>query len=387
MTESPIVMPKLGLTMSEGLLAEWSVKPGDEVQAGQVLFVVETDKISNEIEAPAAGRITRVLVGEGETVDVGTPVALWTGPGQAAAPRNGESAPASPPPAPSPASARDDRATSERVRSTPMARRLARQAGIAIEACVGTGPRGRIQARDVQEKLASAATRPAAKGRDLRAIIAARVARSQAEVPHFYLTADAAVDSLMALRRELNGDPLSPRKISVTAFLATAVARALRLAPEANVLWRDGRTVACADVGIGVAVDTAAGVMAPVIRVEAGEGLYAIAARLEGAIERARAGRLSAADAGEAAIGLSNVGMFRVRALAPIIDPDQTFMLGVGAPMPAFRPAPDGSPVAVQLLTLTLACDHRAIDGAAAARFLAAIVELIEQPARLTIST
>lgn len=385
MTESPIVMPKLGLTMSEGLLAEWNVKPGDDVTAGQILFVVETDKISNEIEAPTAGRITRLLVAAGETVDVGTPVALWTGPGQGGAPEPAgvENAPALEPPA------RGDAQPDEtRTRSTPFARRLAKQGGIAIECCAGTGPRGRVQARDVRAALEGQATKPSApgSGRNLRALIAARVTRSKAEIPHFYVTADVAFDALDALRRDLNADPRTRAKLSVTVFLAAAVAHALRLVPEANVVWRDGRAELLAGIGVGIAVDTPEGVMAPVLEIASGDGLDAIAARLDAAVGRARSGRLATRDAGEAAIGISNVGMFGVRALTPIIDPDQTYMLGIGGPKSTFRPGADGRPVAVQEVTLSLACDHRAVDGVGAARFLSTIVALLEQPGRLTLS-
>ncbi len=388
MTESPIVMPKLGLTMSEGLLAEWNVQPGDDVTAGQVLFVVETDKISNEVEAPSAGRITRLLVAAGDTVDVGTPVALWTGPGQGGAPEPAETEKILAAPAPPASSASEDGKPGDaRTRATPFARRLAKQGGIAIESCAGTGPRGRIQARDVRAALEGRATKPSAprSGRDLRALIAARVTRSKTEIPHFYVTADAAFDALNTLRRDLNADTRTRAKLSVTVFLAAAVAHALRLVPEANVVWRDGRAVPLLGIGIGLAVDTPEGVMAPVLEIEPGDNLDAIAAKLDAAVGRARAGRLGARDAGEATIGISNVGMFGVRALTPIIDPDQTYMLGVGGPRPTFRPAADGTPVVVQEVTLSLACDHRAVDGAGAARFLSTIVALLEQPGRLTL--
>lgn len=386
MTETSILMPKLGLSMTEGLLSEWNVKPGDEVAAGQVLFVVETDKISNEVEAPAAGRITSILVGAGETVDVGTPLALWTGPGQAGvAPAEHAAPERSPTPPAGPASPPGE---DKRVRSTPFARRLAKQGGIAIESCVGTGPRGRIQARDVRAALEDTAgpTPTPAGGRDLRALIAARVTRSKAEVPHFYVAADAAFDTLNALRRDLNADPAAAGRLSVTVFLAAAVARALALLPQANVAWRDGRAVRLAGIGVGIAVDTPAGVLVPVVRVPSGDTLQALAGRLDAAIGRARGGRLGAADAGEASIGISNVGMFGVRSLVPIIDPDQTYMLGVGAPRAVFRPGPGGEPVPLQEATLSLACDHRAVDGAGAARFLALVVELLEQPGRLLLA-
>jgi pyruvate dehydrogenase E2 component (dihydrolipoamide acetyltransferase) len=381
MRGAPIVMPKLGLTMSEGLIAEWQVGPGDEVAAGQILFVVETDKISNEIEAPAPGRIVSLLVAAGETVPVGATVALWTGPAQGGA-MLPDSAPADPPvPVPPPAIP----ATEERIRATPFARRLATLGGLALADIAGTGPRGRIQARDVQARLDRPASppppRPARDPRDLRPLIAARVSRSKAEIPHFHVTADAAFDRLAALRAELNADPQAPRKLSVTALLAMAVARAFAAHPDANAVWRDDRATPLDRMAIGIAVDTPGGVMAPVVAVTG--GVHAFAAAMEAAIERARAGRLGATDMGAAAIGMSNVGMFGVRALAPIIDPDQSFMLGIGAPHLAFRLGEDGAPRPAQQVTLTLACDHRLIDGAAAARLLADMVAAIEHPLRL----
>lgn len=380
---APIVMPKLGLTMAEGLIAEWKVAPGEAVSAGQVLFVVETDKISNEIEAPADGTILALLAEEGATVAVGAPVATWTGPGQGTGGTEQPPAPLSEPVGAPPVAAP---ARGERRLSTPFARRLAQQAGIDLAGVGGSGARGRIKARDVQAAIdrrttAPAVSAPAPRGRDLRALIAARVTRSKAEIPHFYLSADARFDALAALRREVNADPSSPGKLSVTAFLGAAVGRALALHPEANGVWRGDRVEPLDAIAIGIAVEAPGGVMAPVVPL--GGGIHDFASALDAAIERARQGRLGAADVGAAAIGISNVGMFAVRSLTPIIDPDQSFMLGVGAPRAAFRADENGAPVAVREVTLTLACDHRAIDGAAAARFLATIVELIEHPVRL----
>ncbi len=389
MTEqaAAIVMPKLGLTMSEGLIAEWLVAPGDDVATGQVLFVVETDKISNEIEAPAPGRIVSLLAEAGDVVAVGVPVATWTGPGAADVPPLPAEDAAMPvavdsaPPPTTPANAVG------RILSTPLARRLAKLDGVDIAQVTGTGARGRIQACDVQAVIDARGATPArsapAPGRDLRPLIAARVARSKAEIPHFYVAADVRFDALTALRNDLNADPLAPRKLSITAFLVVAVARALALMPEANVLWRGNRAAPLSRIAIGIAVDTPGGVMAPVVPMNG--TIHAVADRLDAAIERARQGRLGAADAGEAAIGISNVGMFAVRSLTPIIDPDQSFMLGVGAPQAVFRPGPDGAPLAVREVTLSLACDHRAIDGAGAARFLATIVDLLEHPGRLLV--
>jgi len=389
MAHTAIIMPKLGLTMSEGVISEWHVAPGDEVQMGQLLFVVETDKISSEVEAPAPGRIRELLVAAGETVDVGAAVATWSGPGQIADIAAGLAEVVAEPMPPSPAPSPPVTAGGRRL-STPLARRLAARENVDIALIAGTGPRGRIQAHDVQAVMDSRirptappvpASSPAT--RDLRPLIAARVTRSKAEIPHFYLTADVAFDALNAVRRDCNTDPAAPRKLSVTALLGAAVARALVLCPQANVVWRGGRAEALPGLALGIAVDTPGGVMAPIV--SAGGGVYAFAAALDAAVDRARKGRLSAADLGDAAIGISNVGMFGVRSLTPIIDPDQTFMLGVGAPHGVFRPDARGNPVAVQEVTLSLACDHRAIDGAGAARFLSVIAELIEQPARLLI--
>jgi pyruvate dehydrogenase E2 component (dihydrolipoamide acetyltransferase) len=332
---------------------------------------VETDKINNEVEASAAGRIVALVAEAGSTVEVGATIALWTGTDQV---RSTLDYAAPPPPS--------------RVLSTPLARRLAAQGAMAIGDVPGTGPRGRIQARDVRAMLDRRPVPPVdlpsapRAPRDHRALIAARVSRSFTEIPHFYVTADAVFDPLSSLRDDLNADPEGPGKLSVTAFITAAIGRALTRVPGANVVWRDGRVAELATVAVGVAVETTAGVAAPVVPV-GGDGLYALARRLDAAIERARAGRLRTEDAGEAAIGVSNVGMHAVRALAPVIDPDQSFMLGVGAPRSVFRPGPDGAPKFVRELTLTLACDHRAIDGAAAARLLGEIVAGIEHPARL----
>jgi len=399
MADTTIVMPKLGLTMSEGLLAEWHVKPGDEVVAGQTLFVVETDKITNEIEAPAEGTIRSVVVQAGETVPVGAVVAIWTGPDQSVAADGPEPAVEIPEPvaraqaiaaAPVPDDCSVAHTGGGRIVATPLARRIARQATLDIASVSGTGPRSRIQAQDVRAALehAKPVALPAESSRDvgarnLRALIAARVCRSKAEIPHFYVTADAVFDRLAALRNELNASQHAPRKLSVTAFLGIAVAHALSVMPEADVLWREGGIRRPAEPAVGIAVDAPGGVMAPVVPF--GGGIYDFAAALDAAIERARAGRLSAQDMGEAVVGISNVGMFGVRALTPIIDPDQTFMLGVGAPRRVFRPNAEGNPCVVQEVSLSLACDHRAVDGALACRFLAAVVDLLESPLQLLI--
>lgn len=399
MAETAITMPKLGLTMTEGLLAEWLVAPGDSVAAGQPLFVVETDKISNEIEAPAEGRIIAFQVAAGETVPVGAVLATWTGPGASMAEQplqsdSNRTEPTEQHARMSPAGASTVAiGAGQRILSTPLARRAAREAGLDLAIVRGSGPRGRIQARDVAVALVEVrpadatipvSSRGSASGgarRGLRQMIAARVSRSKAEVPHFYVTAEVRLDRLNALRAELNGATFTSRKLSITAFLAIAADRALAALPEANVIWRDGDVRKPAGRAIGIAVEAAEGVLAPVVPISGSIGAFAEA--MDEAVARARSGRLAAQDMHEAAMGLSNVGMIPVRSLTPIIDPDQTYMLGVGAPKKVFRPGPSGEPFVVEEIILTLACDHRAVDGALAARLLAAIVERIESPLSL----
>lgn len=350
-----LVMPKLGLTMTEGLLAEWKVGPGDAYAAGDVLYVVETEKIANEIEAQAAGRIEAILVAEGETVPVGTPVA-----------RTGE--PAARASAPAKAQAR--------IVATPLARRLAAERGVDLAALTGSGPRGRIKAADIGRAPTPAAPAPSTGA---RAATARRVAASKRDVPHFYVQTEAEVTVLAGLRAQLNADARYPR-ITVSHLLLKAIGNALAAMPEINRIWLDDRELALEGVDVGLVAETPDGLRIPVIRDVAGRPLDAVAAEARDKVERARAGRLAPADVGGGAISLSNVGMHDVTALVPIISPPQSMILGVGAERSVFRPDADGRPALHREITLSLACDHRVIDGALAARFLASLAAAIRAP-------
>jgi pyruvate dehydrogenase E2 component (dihydrolipoamide acetyltransferase) len=378
-------MPKLGLTMSEGTVAEWLVGAGQSVTHGQTIFVVETDKISHEIEAPEAGEIGALLVAAGETVPVGTIVATWAG----------AAASAAPPPAsaaiellrraavPGPASAR-------RV-ATPLARRLAAAADIDLTEVAPSGDRGRIKARDIHAAIAARRQAPPAvetmqpRGQPVSATrvrIAERLVRSKTEIPHFYVSTPAEISRLETLRAELNGDS-TWTKLSVTHFLVAAIGRALAARRHLNAVWRDGTQLVLDDVAVGVAVDTDNGVRMPVIGGADRRPLDDIAAGINGAVERSRAGRLRPADMAPASISVSNVGMFGASQLLPIIDPDQSFIIGVGRAESLFRPGKDGAPVARREITLTLAGDHRLVDGAAGAALLRAVADQIEAPLQL----
>ena len=370
-----IVMPKLGLTMTEGLLAEWRVQPGARVTAGDILFVVETEKIATDIEASGSGEILELLVPAGSTVPVGTPLARWTGLASGA-----------PEPQPMPAPAQGPAATGGRVLATPLARRLARERGIDITSLRGSGPRGRIKAKDLPEAVIPAAAPPAtgefiALDR-VRAASARRLAQAKQEMPHFYVGAAAEISRLLALRDDWREIPDAPR-LTVTHAVLAAMGRALLAMPELNRVWEgDGwRRIATPDVGL--AVDTPRGLFAPVLRDAGRLTLDVLAERTNALVERARAGRLSPGELEGGCISLSNIGMFGARFLVPIVNPGQSTILGLGAMESLFRPDANGAPALRREVTLVLSADHRVLDGAAAAAFLARIVAFLEKPLAL----
>jgi pyruvate dehydrogenase E2 component (dihydrolipoamide acetyltransferase) len=402
---TPLLMPKLGLTMTEGLLAKWLVGPGDQVSAGQTLFLVETDKIASDVDAPADGKIISIAVQEGDTVPVGGIVGFWTGtalaeqPASQANPGAGSGSGAAEPAEPT-SSGPSVSAMQPRRAASPFARRMASIEGLDLSQVIGTGDRGRAKARDVIAAISrrnAAAAPPAApapaaspaggpgtppSSANFRRAIAARLARSKGPIPHFYVSAQADIHALDAYRSELNGDTRHAR-LTMTPFLVAAVGRALAHRPAVNMLWRDGGPLPLAGIAVGLAVDTDSGVRIPVIADADLLSIDEIAAAITDAADRARGRRLHREHVRQAAISVSNVGMFGVAALTPIIDPDQSHILGVGAPQSLFRPAADGAAAAAREITLTLACDHRLIDGATGAEFLRAVVGMIEAPRQL----
>ena len=379
---APILMPKLGLTMTEGTLSAWSVAPGDRVAAGDVLFVVETEKIATDVEAQAAGRIGTILVPAGEVVPVGTTVAtLVTEEG--ATPATPAPTPASPP--------------GSRVIATPLARRRAREAGIALSDITGSGPRRRIKVADIEAalvKLRSApppepapapAPSPAATRRQptpIQSVAARRLAEAKRTIPHFYVQAEADVTALLALRAELNAQPGCAR-LSVTHFVVAAVGRALGAMPEANVVWTDDALLELADADVGVAVDTPRGLLVPVLRGAGGMTVDGLAASMSTLVARALSGRLEARDLEGGAISVSNVGMFGASYLTPIVNPGQSAILGVAAVRPVFRPDSAGQPALRQELGLVLSCDHRVWTGVLGARFLDQVTRILSTPLAL----
>ncbi|MDX9741887.1 MAG: dihydrolipoamide acetyltransferase family protein [Gammaproteobacteria bacterium] len=396
-----LLMPKLGLTMTEGLLAEWCVAPGDRVSAGDVIFVVETDKVANEITAEADGVIGELLVGQGETVPVGAVVARWTGPGHASA---ATTAPQQPGTASAsavasggrPASPAEATARAGRVVATPFARRLAFEHGISLAGVGGSGPRGRIKAADVRAALAAVAAQPApvasaqppAGARRCEVIrtpsgveqtVARRMVEAKQQVPHFYLSSEAEISELLSLRKRLNADEGALR-LTLNHFLIAAVARALAEQPSQNRIWRDGEIIEFSTLDVGVAVSTERGLIAPVVHDLAGRSLDEIGRIANVTVGRARDGRSTREDLQGGAITISNAGMFDVTYMTSIINPPQSAILGVGSVRELFRPGPDGAPALRREMGLVYAGDHRIHDGVSGLKFLNRVIALLQDP-------
>lgn len=390
MTMGELLMPKLGLTMTEGLLSEWHVAPGQCFSAGDILFTVETEKVANEVEAEADGVLAELLVAAGDTVAVGTAVAQLAG-GDTAASASAKAeqiAPQTLTRAQAPA-VKFATAAEDRIIATPLARRIAANEGISLKGLIGSGPRGRIKAGDVKQAFSTSPTiagpqtmeRETAPGA-IRLATARLVTKAKAEIPHFYVSHEAELTRLEQLRDDLNGSGFATR-ISVTHMLIRAIGLALAERPDMNRIWVSDKIIAFDKVDIGMVAETPDGLRIPVIRDAGGGTLDYIAAQANDLAARARDGKLTPAEVGDGVISVSNVGMFGVTSLTPIINPPNAMIMGVGATRDLFRPGSDGTPQLCRELTLTLACDHRIIDGADAARLLAAIVDILENPLRL----
>jgi pyruvate dehydrogenase E2 component (dihydrolipoamide acetyltransferase) len=410
-----LLMPKLGLTMTEGVLLEWKVAPGDRFAKGDILFVVETDKAATDIEAEADGRLAERLVEEGATVPVGQSVGRLSGeagpavtaavggradavPRAAGQETRAVAALPSPPPIAAPPAVSPVPAVPARIVATPLARRMARAGGVDLAAIAGSGPRGRIKAIDVERAAASRAAKAASvppvaaatpgaqplrsRPTPTQAAMARRLSAVKQGVPHFYLSTEVEVSALLELRAGLNADASWP-KLTLTHFILAAVGRALGAHPGINRVWDEGEIVAYAATDVSLAVETDGGLYVPVVRNCGGDSLDRIAAAARAAVDRARIGRLSAADMEGAAIAVSNAGMHDVTWLTPIINPGQSAILGVGSVRELFRPDAAGSPALRREMGLVFSGDHRVHTGVEGLAFLNSLKALLETPVRL----
>jgi pyruvate dehydrogenase E2 component (dihydrolipoamide acetyltransferase) len=435
-----VLMPSMSPTMTEGTVTKWYKKEGDAIAAGDALAEIETDKATMDLEAVDEGRLARILVpARTEGVPVNKAIAVLLEEGEAAAEEAaaGEAAPPVPAPAPAPepapapapapppepqpeAKARPAPAPrptappgaaarrGARLAASPLAKRIARDAGLDLAAIRGTGPRGRIVKTDVEAALARGVATglpapfaaPAAVREvpglppfaevpvtSMRKVIAQRLTESKREAPHFYLTIDCEVDSLLKIRAELNSrtraeggaEPRGGDKLSVNDFIVRAVALALDKVPAANVSWAGDvlRQYQRADIAVAVAVP--GGLVAPVIRDAGRKGLAAIAAGMRDLAARARAGKLVPEEYQGGTFTVSNLGMYGIKEFAAVLNPPQACLLAVGeaSPRPVVK---DGALSLATVMTCTLSIDHRAVDGATGAEFLAAFKGLIEDP-------
>ncbi|MDS4010654.1 MAG: pyruvate dehydrogenase complex dihydrolipoamide acetyltransferase [Defluviicoccus sp.] len=419
-----VLMPALSPTMTEGKLARWLKREGETVNSGDVIAEIETDKATMEVEAVDEGVLGKILVAEGsEHVAVNTPIAMilvegedakaltagTPAPAKAAAPA--PAAPAAAPAAPpSPSPAAPAQAAGARIFASPLAKRMAAEAGLDLAAIKGSGPRGRIIKADVEAaKQAPPAAKPAAAPQaakpapaaapaaapqpfetpyvevansTMRKVIARRLSDSKRDIPHYYLTIECNIDPLLELRDKLNartGEGPAAFKLSVNDFVIRAVALALRAYPDANCSWTDEAIRFYQTVDVAVAVAAPNGLITPIVRNADAKGLAAISNEIKHLAGRARESKLMPEEYVGGGFTVSNLGMYGIKEFAAIINPPQSCLLAVGAAEK--RPiVKDGALAVGTMMSCTLSADHRSVDGAKGASFLKVFKGLIEDP-------
>ena len=414
-----ILMPALSPTMTEGTLAKWAKAVGDTITSGDLLAEIETDKATMEIEAVDEGILGKILVAEGtEGVPVNQLIGLILEDGEdasaleaALAPVAAPAAPpaasaAAPAPAPPPAAAAPAPAapapakTGNRIIASPLARRLATAKGVDLATVTGSGPKGRIVKRDVESAApgapapkAEAPSPPPALGAPLspmpdfeavphssmRKTIARRLTESVRDIPHFNVSVDVQLGSLLDTRKRLNARDGAEQKISVNDFVIKAIALALARVPACNVSYTDEATLFHQRADISIAVSIDGGLITPIVKDAGNKSLAVIAREAKALAERARAGELQPDEYEGGTFTVSNMGMMGVRSFNSIINPPQGAILSVGAGEP--RPVvTDGALSMATVMTLTLAVDHRCIDGVTAAEFIGELKSILEEP-------
>jgi pyruvate dehydrogenase E2 component (dihydrolipoamide acetyltransferase) len=448
-----ILMPALSPTMEKGNLAKWRKKEGDKVSPGDVIAEIETDKATMDYEAVDEGVLAKIVVPEGTTdVAVNQLIAVMAAEGEdvkaaaSGAPSKAPASPTAPSPAPSPAPlatpsigaatnaparpmapppsgaggtapAIANRAPATnghaRVFSSPLARRLARDSGIDVARIQGTGPHGRVVARDVEAaKSGGAALRAPGAATPLplqapsddkiralfepgsydvvphdtmRKVIARRISEAKLTIPHFYLTVSCTIDRLLAAREDVNatapkGEDGKPAyKVSLNDFIIKAMALALMKVPDANVTWTEGGMLKHKHADVGVAVSIPGGLITPIVRKAEHKTLIEISNEMKDYVARARARRLKPQEYEGGTTAISNLGMYGVHEFSAVINPPHATILAVGTSEQ--RPVVEGGKIAIaHQMTITLSVDHRAVDGALGAEFLGAIKLYMENP-------
>lgn len=408
MANAEVIMPKMGDGMTEGTILSWKKSDGDQVKAGDIIAEIETDKSNVEIEAEDTGIFT-TQVKPGEAVPVGSVIAT-IGDGKAATskaksappPAAQASAPAQPAPQPVTAPPAPSR-NGERLKASPLARKIARERGIALEQVSGTGPNGRIIEADILgfKGVSSVATQTAAptpvpsapqqapsNGQPIeltaiRKVIARRMTESKTTIPHFYVTSEVDMEAVIALRKELNSYDESLTKISINDFVVKAAALALVKVPDVNRVYQNDKIYqySASHVGIAVALDD--GLIVPVVKDANSKSLRKIAAEAKTLIDKARAKKLQPAEYSGGTFTVSNLGTFDVESFIAIIDPSQGAILAVASSRKVPVVMADDKIAIRQRMNITLSGDHRVMDGAAGARFLQEVKRLLQNPLAL----
>lgn len=417
-----ILMPALSPTMTEGTLARWLKAEGDAVKSGDVLCEIETDKATMEFEAVDEGVLGKILVAGGTSgVAVNTPIAVLLEEGEDASaisvsvaqaptpalPQQSRGREIPPPPAQGVGGGREG-GPGDRVFASPLARRIARDGNVDLAAVTGSGPHGRIVKADVEAAMAGGGARVAAPApaaaapsapkpapapvaanpfgpafeeipnSSMRKVIARRLTEAKSTIPHFYLTIDCELDALLKVRSDLNGRS-DAYKLSVNDFVVRAVALALKKVPAANASWGEEAIRRYTDVDVSVAVATPSGLITPIVRHADHKGLADISNEMKALAAKARDNKLKPEEFQGGGFTISNLGMFGIKEFAAIINPPQGCILAVGAGEQ--RPVVKNGALAVAtVMTCTLSVDHRVVDGAVGAEFLAAFKKLIEDP-------
>ncbi|RCW24877.1 pyruvate dehydrogenase E2 component (dihydrolipoamide acetyltransferase) [Ciceribacter lividus] len=432
-----ITMPALSPTMEEGNLSKWLVKEGDKVSPGDVIAEIETDKATMEVEAVDEGTLAKIVVPAGtEGVKVNALIAILAGEGEdvsAAAAGGGaatpapkaevapaakvEAAPAAAPAAAAPAAAPAVAKSGERVFASPLARRLAKEAGVELSAVAGSGPHGRVVKSDVEKAVAGGVAKaaPAAAAQaapapalarapsddavlklfepgsydlvphdGMRKTIAKRLVESKQTIPHFYVTVDCELDALLALRAQLNDaaprkDGAPAYKLSVNDMIIKALALSLRDVPDANVSWTESNMVRHKHADVGVAVAIPGGLITPIIRNAELKSLSAISNEMKDLGKRAKERKLKPEEYQGGTTAVSNMGMMGVKHFAAVVNPPHATILAVGAGEERVV-VKNGEMKIANVMTVTLSTDHRCVDGALGAELLGAFKRYIENP-------
>ena len=429
-----ITMPKLSDTMTDGTLVKWLKKENEQIKPGDVIAEVETDKATQELEAFEPGTVAKLMAKEGEKVPVGGLIVVLAKPGEdvaaiakaaggnaaaaPATPKPAEAKPATPTPvaapvaaavpiaapvaAPTPAPAATPPADASRpARSSPLARKIATEKGIDINSLQGTGPDGRIIKRDVLAAGtagAKPATPSATKSEaprapapmaakleaktialsNMRQTIARRLLQAKQTVPHFYVSIDVVMDALLELRKAAN-EQLAPTKLTVTDFIARAVASAVVQVPAVNASFTDTAIIQHGSVNLGIAVAIEDGLVVPVIRDAQTKGIRQMSEEIKQLAQLARSRKLKADQMTGSTITISNLGMYGIREFQAIINPPEAAILAIGGT--EARPiVKNGQVVPAQVMTISLSADHRVIDGALGAEFLSKLKTILENP-------